>query len=134
MPILLGIVVAIHGLITIAIGAGTLNGGRPVSTPGMNWYPVSLGQSWLLSDGAARIGSGLWILAGVGLVLTASALLGIVLPRTAWPVLGLGSAVVGLVALALFFHPYYAIGILANVAILGAATVFRSNAKTLLGI
>jgi hypothetical protein len=40
----------------------------------------------------------------------------------------------GLVALATFFHPYYAIAILANLAIVAAATVFRSIAKNALGV
>jgi hypothetical protein len=135
MQILFGVLVAAHGLITLAIGAGTMSSKAvAVAAPGTDWYPVALGQSWLLHGDVAKVGGGLWLIAGVGLVATAAAIFGFVLPTAAWPTLALMSAVMALLALATFFHPYYAVGIAANLAIIAAVTVFRSAAKNAFGI
>jgi hypothetical protein len=134
MQILFGILLAIHGLITVASGAGSVSNPRGVAVPGVAWYHTALGQSWVLSDDLAKIGGGLWIVAGVGLIATAAAVLGLGLPTNTWPMLGLLSAVLGLMAVALFFHPYYSVAIVVNVAIIAAVTVFRSTAKSVLGI
>jgi hypothetical protein len=134
VQILFGILVAIHALITVGIGAGIISNPRGVAAPGTAWFPVALGQSWLLPIGIAKFSGALWLVAGIGLLATGAAILGLGLPRPAWPTLGLLSALVSLVALALFFHPYYAIAIVVNVAIVAAATVFRSTVKNVLGI
>jgi hypothetical protein len=134
MQIVFGILVAIHGLITVAVGMGSASNTGGVTAPGTSWYPVALGQSWLLQGDVARLGGGLWVIAGIGLLATAASVFGIVLPSGAWPTLGLISAVTALAALALFFHPYYAIAIVANLAIVAAATVFRATSKSVLGI
>ena len=134
MQIVFGILVAIHGLITLAVGSGATSGTAGVSVPGTSWYPVALGQSWLLQGDMARLGGALWLVAGLGLVGTAAAVFGIGLPTGLWPTLGVFSAVVGLVAVALFFHPYYAVALVVNLAIIAAATVFRAASKSALGI
>ena len=134
MQVLFGIVLAIHGLITIAVGSGSVSNPVGVQAPGTSWYPVALGQSWLLGGDVARFGGALWVLAGIGLVATAASVFGIVLPTGAWPTLGLISAVSALLAVAVFFHPYYVIAVIANLAIVAAATVFRATAKNVLGI
>jgi hypothetical protein len=134
MQILFGILVAIHGLITFAAGAGSLGNPKGVAVPGTDWYPTALGQSWVLADDPAKLGAALWLIAGVGLVATAAAVLGIVLPANTWPMLGLFSAMVGLLALALFFHPYYAVAVVVDIAIIAAVTVFRSTTKSVFGI
>jgi hypothetical protein len=134
MQILLGILLLVHGLITTAIGAGSLSNPRGVTVPGMDWFPVALGQSWMLQGDASRLGAVLWLAAGIGLIATAAAVMGIVVPANLWPTLGLASALVGLMAVAVFFHPYYAIAIVVNVAIVAAATVFRGTTKSVFGI
>lgn len=134
MQILFGILVLIHGLITTAVGAGSISSPQGIAVPGTSWYPVALGQSWMLHGDAAKFGAGLWVIAGIGLVATAAAILGIVLPTGIWPTLGLVSAVIGLLAVALFFHPYYAVAIAVNLAIVFAATFARSTAKSVFGI
>jgi hypothetical protein len=134
MQVLLGILVLVHGLITAAIGAGSISNPRGIAAPGTDWYPVALGESWMLHGDAARLGAGLWVIAGVGLLSTAASILGIALPTGIWPTLGLASAVIGLLALALFFHPYYAIGVAINLGVVIAATVARSAVKTVFGV
>ena len=134
MQVLLGILVLVHGLITTAIGTGSISNPRGVAVPGTDWYPVALGQSWMLQGDAAKFGAVLWLVAGIGLIATSAAILGVVLPTGIWPTLGLVSAVIGLLALAVFFHPYYAVAVAADVAILLAATVARSTAKSVFGI
>src|SRR5919204_2142069 len=111
MQILFGILLVVHGLITVAVGAGSVSNPSGVTAPGTSWYPIALGQSWVLQGDLAKLGGGLWVVAGIGLLATAASVFGIVLPTGIWPTLGLFSAVAGLLALALFFHPYYAVAI-----------------------
>ena len=134
MQVLFGVLLAIHGLITIAVGSGSVSNPLGVKAPGTAWYPIALGQSWLLQGDVARLAGSLWVLAGVGLMATAASVFGIVLPTGAWPTLALISALSALIAVALFFHPYYAVAVVANLLILAAVTVFRATAKNMLGI
>jgi len=138
MSIVFGILIAIHGLITLAIGSVAV-GGAPTPPemsrlPGAAWYPVPLGDSWLLQGTFTRIGGVLWVVAGLGLVATAASILGIVIPTSAWRPIGLVSASAGLVAVVVFFHPYYAIAIAVDVAIIAAATSLEATSRNALGI
>jgi len=119
-----GLVVA-HGLITTTIGLGGVT--RP-DAPAMalpawfGWWPGPFGRSWLidamhLGPGASRIGNGLWLVAGLALVAAGLGWLGVPALAGVWQQLVLGGAIVGLVALALFFHPFYLVAVLVNVAI-----------------
>jgi hypothetical protein len=136
--VFVGILMTIHGLITLVIGSAVVSGAAPVpgaaSLPGAGWYPVPLGQSWLLQGDAARIGGVLWVIAGLGLIATAASIFGFIIPTSAWRVLGLVSAVSGLAALVAYFHPYYAIAVVVNLAILAAATLMEERSRDLLGI
>ena len=136
MSVFIGILIALHGLITLAIG-GVAVGGAPTplemsKLPGAGWYPVALGESWLLRGEAAQIGGVVWLLAGIGLLLTAASVFGFVLPG-AWRPVGLISGTLGLAGIALFFHPYYVIAVAANLALIGAATLFEPTARRVLG-
>jgi hypothetical protein len=137
MPVFVGIVIGLHGLITLAIGGAAVSGAPTPpemnKLPGAGWYPVPLGDSWLLHGGAAQMGGVLWVLAGIGLLLTAASVFGFVMPG-AWRQVGLVSGALGLAGLALFFHPYYVIAIAANLAIVAAATVLEPTARRVLGI
>ena len=79
------------------------------------------------------MGGVLWVLAGIGLLLTAASVFGFVLPG-AWRHIGLASGALGLAGLALFFHPYFVIAIAANLAIIAGATALEPTARRLLGI
>ncbi|HAF09010.1 MAG TPA: hypothetical protein DCK98_02870 [Chloroflexi bacterium] len=137
MTVFVGALIALHGLITLAIGGAAVSG-APTSSemsklPGVGWYPVPMGESWLLRGGAAQMGGVLWVLAGVGLLLTAGSVFGFILPG-AWRQVGLVSGAVGLAGIALFFHPFYVIAIAANVALIAAAIVLEPTTRRALGI
>jgi hypothetical protein len=136
VPVFVGVLIAFHGLITLAIG-GAAAGGAPTPSgmsklPGAGWYPVALGDSWLLRGEAAQMGGVLWVLAGIGLLLTAASVFGFILPG-AWRQVGLMSGALGLAGIALFFHPYYIVAIGANLALIAAATVLEPTAMRVLG-
>jgi hypothetical protein len=120
-----GFVVA-HGLITTMIGFGGVT--KP-EAPAMTlpawfgWWPGPFGRSWLidalqLGSGASMVGSALWLVAGLALLGAGLGWLGVPALSGVWQPLALGGAAVGLVALALFFHPFYLVAVLINVAIL----------------
>lgn len=119
-----GFVVA-HGLITTMIGFGGVT--KP-DAPAMTlpawfgWWPGPFGRSWLidalhLGSGASMAGSALWLVAGLALLGAGLGWLGVPALSGVWQPLALGGAAVGLVALALFFHPFYLVAVLINVAI-----------------
>lgn len=119
-----GFVVA-HGLITTMIGFG---GVAKPDAPAMTlpawfgWWPGPFGRSWLidaghLGSGASMIGNGLWLVAGLALLAAGLGWLGVPGLSGVWQPLALGGATVGLVALALFFHPFCLVAVLINVAI-----------------
>lgn len=128
----------IHGFITLMIGGGAVSGAPAPAEmnklPGAGWYPVALGDSWLLQGAASRVGGALWVVAGIGLLAASASMLGIVIPTTAWRSIAMASAATGLVAIALFFHPYYAIAIAIDLAIVAAATSLDASSRNVLGI
>jgi hypothetical protein len=137
VPVFVGVLIALHGLITLAIG-GAAVGGAPTPAgmsrlPGAGWYPVALGDSWLLRGAAAQMGGVLWVLAGIGLLLTAASVFGLIIPG-AWRQAGLISGALGLAGIALFFHPYFVVAIAADLALIAAATVLEPTARRILGI
>jgi hypothetical protein len=137
VQVLVGVLIALHGLITLAIG-GAAVGGAPTPPqmgrlPGAGWYPVPMGESWLLRGGAAQMGGVLWVLAGIGLLLTAASVFGFIMAG-AWRQAGLISGALGLAGIALFFHPYYVIAVAANLALIAAATVLEPTARRVFGI
>lgn len=138
MVTLVGVLIVVHALITFGSAQGALAAPPPApgtgSLPGAGWFPFALGQSWLFEGSAVRIGGVIWLAAAVGLIATAAAVFGFVLPTSAWRGLALASSVTALVALVTFFHPYYLIGILANVALLAAVTFMEPTSRRLLGI
>ena len=79
------------------------------------------------------MGGVLWLLAGIGLLVTAGSVLGFVMPE-AWRQVGLFSGALGLAGIALFFHPYYVVAVVANLALIAAATVLEPTARRVLGI
>ena len=119
-----GFVVA-HGLITAMIGIGGIT--KP-EAPAMTlpawfgWWPGPFGRSWLvdamhLGSGVSMIGNGLWLVAGVALLAAGLGWLGVPALSGVWQPLALGGAAVGLVVLAIFFHPLYLVAVLIDVAI-----------------
>ena len=127
MKTIVAVLLILHGLITVAIAGGSFNRTAPgVPNPAsLSWWPVPMGRSWLLSMMGERA-SGLiapvigviWLLGGVAIVAAGMGLLGFIVPVAYWRLLaGLGAAL-SLIAALLYAHPYYAVGIVADLAIL----------------
>ena len=114
----------LHGLITAASGAGALTNPNAPGLPNTSWawWPTALGRSWVidglhLGTGAALVGGLLWAASGLAFLVAALGVLGVPGLRDVWQPLGLGGGALGLLAMALYLHPWYAIGIAINVAV-----------------
>ena len=121
-----GIVLVAHGLITTMIGLGSMSNPTSAAMPTpswLGWWPGTLGRSWAfdalnLGSGPASIGGLLWLAAGLALVGAGLGWLGVSVVSNQWQMLALVGAVLGLAALALYFHPFYVVAIVINVVIL----------------
>jgi hypothetical protein len=121
-----GIVLVAHGLITMMIGFGTISNPSSAAMPApswLGWWPGTLGRSWAfdafsLGSGPATIGGLLWLVAGLALVGAGLGWLGVSALSDQWQTLALVGAVLGLAALALYFHPFYVVAIVIDVVIL----------------
>jgi hypothetical protein len=122
---LVGAFLVVHGLITSFIGFGAVTNpsAAPLAMPAwMAWWPGPFGRSWAvealgLGAGAAISGGLVWLVAGLALVGGGLGWLGIGPLVDARYALLVGGAVVGLLALALYFHPFYVAAVLINLAI-----------------
>ena len=121
-----GIVLVAHGLITTMIGFGSMSNTTSATMPApswLGWWPGRLGRSWALDalnlgSGPALIGGLLWLAAGLALVGAGLGWLGVSAVSGQWQLLALVGAVLGLAALALYFHPFYVVAIVIDVVIL----------------
>lgn len=125
MHTVFGVFLILHGLITAAISSGTLAGGAGVPNPNwLRWWVTPLGGSWLFSSlgwsGGAMslVGGVVWLVGGLLLIGAGLGFLGIVVPGSWWTTLALAGAGVSLLALVLYFHPYYLLAVVLNLAIL----------------
>ena len=125
MKILMAVLLVIHGFIVSGQSSGSFNPVGGVQNPSwLNWWPANLGQSWLLSSLGlertliAKAGGLIWLVAGITLVAAGLGVLGIIVPITWWQKLALCGAVLSLVMLAIYLHPFYIIGIAASTILL----------------
>ena len=125
MQTLVGAFLVAHGLITTAIGFGSMTNpdGAPMAMPAwFGWWPGPFGRSWLfqaldLGSGVAVVGGLLWLAAGVALVIGGLGWIGLpALADLKVPLLITGASL-GLVALALYFHPFYLVAVLIDLAL-----------------
>lgn len=124
-PAMLGGFLVVHGAITTLIGLGTIaNPGAPAMTlpPWLGWWPGPFGRSWLidgldLGSGASILGGAVWLVAGLAFVAAGLGWLGVVGVREISQPLAFVGGVVGLLALALYFHPLYLVAVVVDVAI-----------------
>jgi hypothetical protein len=125
MSVLIGGVLVVHGLITtvIGFGAATSPNSPAMALPAwFGWWPGPFGRSWLfeamnLGSGFQVLGGLLWLAAGLALIGGGIGWLGVApLEGLRYPLL-VGGACLGLVALALYFHPIYLAAVLINVAL-----------------
>ena len=121
-----GIVLVAHGLITTMIGFGSMANPSSAVMPApsrLGWWPGTLGRSWAfdaldLGSGPAVLGGLLWLAAGLALVGAGLGWLDVPALSGQWQMLALVGAVLGLAALALYFHPFYVVAIVIDVLIL----------------
>lgn len=118
MHTLLGVVLIAHGLITVAISAGSFAPSTRIPNPAwLNWWAPELGQSWLLPR-IGWVGGLLWLVAGLLLLGAGLAFFGFLLPNAWWPPAAIAGAGIALVTLVIFFHPYYVLAVGLNLYIL----------------
>ncbi len=125
MRLFVAILLLLHGLITSAQAPAGFRPSEGIANPGwLSWFPVNLGQSWLLkSIGTPKpiLGTILgffWIIAGVSLIAAALGLLGVIVPTNFWRPLAAIGAITSLVMFVFYVHPFYTVGIAADFAIL----------------
>ena len=122
---LVGILLVGHGLITAMIGVGSMSGPTSTTMPTpawLSWWPGTLGRSWAfdafhVESGLALLGGLLWLVAGLALAGAGLGWLGVGVLSERWEMLALVGAVLGLAALALYFHPFYILAIAIDVVI-----------------
>ena len=136
MRIMVAVLLVLHGLITAAQSATSFGSSSGVANPKwLAWWPTPLGKSWLGVEGSflGILAGFLWLLAGAALVAAGFGLFGFIVPAAWWRVLAGAGAVLSLVLFAVYAHPFYAIGIAADLAILIALLWLRFPSPQVLG-
>ena len=122
LRLLIGAFLLIHGLISAAQAPALLGSGEPPENPSwMSWWPTPLGRPWLLtplgleSTLISWLFGILWVVAGVCFVASG---VGIFAHQEWWQAVAAAGALISLVVLAVYFHPWYAFAVLLNAGIL----------------
>jgi hypothetical protein len=141
MKILFAVLLVVHGFIVAAQSSGSFHPSAGVKNPSwLTWWPVNLGQSWLLSPSGleqtliARAGGLLWLAAGIALAAAGLGVFGILVPPGWWRSLALAGAIISLGMLALYLHPFYGIGLGASTILLIALVWGQSPLLDQLGL
>jgi len=121
-----GVVLVAHGLITTMIGFGSMTSPNSAAMPApswLGWWPGTLGRSWLLDafnlgSGPAVLGGLVWFAAGLALIGAGLGWLGVSALSDQWQMLAFLGGALGLVALALYFHPFYLVAVAIDVVIM----------------
>jgi hypothetical protein len=121
-----GVVLVLHGLITTMIGFGSVTNpnGTAIPVPSwFGWWPGTFGRSWLLDafnlgSGTSVLGGLVWLTAGLALIGAGLGWLGVSALSDQWQILAFIGAACGLVALALYFHPFYLVAVVIDVVII----------------
>lgn len=124
-PLVIGVGLIVHGLITTMIGVGGVTNPNPpaMALPSwLGWWSTPLGRSWVvdglgLGTPAALAGGLVWLVAGLALVGAGLGWLGVPALRDLWAQLAVTGGAIGLVALALYFHPLYLGAVLIDVVL-----------------
>lgn len=130
-----------HGLIVGAQSLGSFGRGssQPANPSWLNWWPITLGDSWFLS--AIKIESALieklfglfWLASGICIIAAALGVLGFLIPNTLWRTLAIFGASGSLIMLLLYLHPFFIVGILVDVVILIALLWAKWPPSALIG-
>ncbi len=138
---LIAVILIGHGFIVSAQSAGNFSSGNSqITNPSwLNWFPMTLGRSWFLTvlklEGTLvdKIFGLIWLASGLCIVAAALGILGFIVPRELWQTLAIYGASGSLIMLLLYFHPFFIIGILVDVAILATLLWTDWLPKTLMG-
>ena len=127
LRLLIGAMLIVHGFIVGAQSSGSFSAGAGVPNPSwLSWWPTALGQSWLISrfglerSAVSWLAGLLWLAGGVLLVAAGLSVAGFLVPQALWRTLAVAGAVASLFMLIIYLHPLFAIGMLADAAILVA--------------
>ncbi len=125
MRIVIAILLVLHGFITFMQAGGSFNPTGGVANPAwISWWPTNLGGSWIFPRlGVERTTLGsligiLWLIAGAALIAAGLGLFGFIIPAAWWRLLAGIGAGLSLLLFAVYLHPFYTVGIGANLAIL----------------
>lgn len=125
MKIIFAILLIAHGLIVASQSSGSFKPSLGVINPSwLNWWPVNLGQSWVLTSLGieqtllAKAGGILWLVAGMALVAAGLGILGLIIPLSWWRILALTGAILSLVMLVIYLHPFFGVGIGVSIILL----------------
>jgi hypothetical protein len=114
-----------HGFITSMIGFGAVtspNAPAMALPSWFAWWPGPFGRSWAfdalsLGAGAQMFGGFVWLAAGLLIIAGGLGWFGFGLFEGSRVTLLVAGAALGLVALALYFHPIYLVALAINIAI-----------------
>jgi hypothetical protein len=114
-----------HGFITSMIGFGAVtspNAPAMALPSWFAWWPGPFGRSWAfdalsLGAGAQMFGGFVWLAAGLLIIAGGLGWFGFGLFEGSRVTLLVAGAALGLVALALYFHPIYLVAVAINIAI-----------------
>lgn len=132
--VLIGVVLVVHGLITLAQAPGAF--GRGLANPAWMSWPTPLGRSWLLKivggEGtvASWLAASLWVIGGLGFL---GASVGIFAHQEWWRALTVIGALASLLVLLVYFHPMFVPVVVLNLGILTALVWFRWPSSDLVG-
>lgn len=124
MRTIIGIFFLLHGLVHPGLASAPAEDSSRafifLTSPGHAWLFQRLG----MGEAAIRsIGNTLWLLATAGFMLAGLSMLQVLLPFAWWRALAGVSAAVSLALLLLYWHSWYVVGTLLNLAILAAAVL-----------
>lgn len=116
-----------HGLIHMSLS------NVPVPQPGAmhtpfwpSWWRAEIDKTWPISrlglpDGFVRtLGWVLWLVVTVGFAIAGLGLLGLPVVNAIWPAAAVGSSVISILLLALYWHPWFVMGPTLDLLILAA--------------
>ena len=125
MKIFIALLLIVHGFIAACQSPVSFNPAAGIKNPTwLAWWPANLGQSWPLNalelehSLAVRMVGIFWLIAGAALIGAGLGVLGFLVPTAWWRSLALTGAIILIAMLAVYYHPFYSVGLGASVVLL----------------
>ena len=125
MKIFIALLLIVHGFIAACQSPVSFNPAAGIKNPTwLAWWPANLGQSWPLNalglehGLAVRMVGILWLVAGAALIAAGLGVMGVIFPAAWWRGLALAGAVILIIMLVIYYHPFYSVGLGASVVLL----------------